>query len=202
MPTEQTLLVGEVSAEFFGWRVPRSQRDGSLRLYSRLSRPKPLLLVLCNSLIVFTRLSGPRSRPTTPQKMWLRRESNHDNWICSQDLWPLDHRGGKKYVIIIIQSCVETGGSVVGWGSMSQVTRPRVRFPIRSFSSCFNLPKFLQPHYAPNVDSASKRNGRHKIFLGVMRGWQHHRHVLAKCLENAGSSTSHNLMGLHGLLQG
>jgi hypothetical protein len=32
--------------------------------------------------------------------------------------------------------------------------------------------------------------------------WQPHRHLLADCLENVGASTSHNLMGLHGLLQG
>jgi hypothetical protein len=32
--------------------VPRSQRDGSLRPYSRLSRPEPLLIVSSNSSIV------------------------------------------------------------------------------------------------------------------------------------------------------
>jgi hypothetical protein len=39
-------------------------------------------------------LSGPRSRPTTSQKIWYRWESNLDLWICSQELSPLDHRGG------------------------------------------------------------------------------------------------------------
>jgi hypothetical protein len=33
-------------------------------------------------------------------------------------------------------------------------------------------------------------------------GWQLHRHLWADCLENVGASTSHNTMGLHGLLQG
>jgi hypothetical protein len=33
-----------------------------------------------------TRLSGPRSRPTISQKMWKRRESKPDLWICSQKL--------------------------------------------------------------------------------------------------------------------
>jgi hypothetical protein len=31
IPTERPPLVGEVSANFCGWRVPRCQRDGSLR---------------------------------------------------------------------------------------------------------------------------------------------------------------------------
>jgi hypothetical protein len=36
-------LVGEASANFCGERVPRGQRDGSLRPYSRFSRQEPLL---------------------------------------------------------------------------------------------------------------------------------------------------------------
>jgi hypothetical protein len=35
--------VGEVIANFCGQRVPRGQRDGSLRPYSRFSRQEPLL---------------------------------------------------------------------------------------------------------------------------------------------------------------
>jgi hypothetical protein len=46
------------------------QRDGSLRSYSRRSRPEPLLFLLSSSSVVLTRLSGPRSRPTTSQKIW------------------------------------------------------------------------------------------------------------------------------------
>jgi hypothetical protein len=38
IPTDRS-LIGEVSANFCGYRVPRGQRDGSLRQYSRLSRP-------------------------------------------------------------------------------------------------------------------------------------------------------------------
>jgi hypothetical protein len=43
--------------------VSRSQLDGSLRPYSRFSRPEPLLLIPNSSSIVITRLSGPRSGP-------------------------------------------------------------------------------------------------------------------------------------------
>jgi hypothetical protein len=44
--------------------VPRGQRDGSLRPYSRISRLEPLLFLPSSSSIVLTRLSGSRSRPT------------------------------------------------------------------------------------------------------------------------------------------
>jgi hypothetical protein len=37
--------------------VPRGQRDESLRSYSRLSRPEPLLFLPSSSSIVLTRLS-------------------------------------------------------------------------------------------------------------------------------------------------
>jgi hypothetical protein len=41
-----------------------------LRPYSRLPKPEPLLFLSSSSSVVLTRLSGPRSRPTTSQKMW------------------------------------------------------------------------------------------------------------------------------------
>jgi hypothetical protein len=39
IPIERPPLVGEVSANFCGYGVPRGQRDGSLLPYSRLCRP-------------------------------------------------------------------------------------------------------------------------------------------------------------------
>jgi hypothetical protein len=39
-------------------------------------------------------MSGSRSRSNTSQKILQRRESNKDLWLCSQEVWPLDHRGG------------------------------------------------------------------------------------------------------------
>jgi hypothetical protein len=63
IPTERPPLISEVSANFL--RVPRGQRDESLRPYSRLSRPEPLLLLPSSSSVVLTRLAGPRSRSTT-----------------------------------------------------------------------------------------------------------------------------------------
>jgi hypothetical protein len=37
---------------------------------------------------------GPVPDPLLPIKSGLRLELNPDLWICSQELWPLDHRGG------------------------------------------------------------------------------------------------------------
>jgi hypothetical protein len=45
------------------------QCDGPLQPYSRFSRPEPLLFLSSSSSIVLTRLGGPRSRPTTSQKI-------------------------------------------------------------------------------------------------------------------------------------
>jgi hypothetical protein len=45
--------------------VPRGQRDGYLREYSRFSRQESLLFLSSSSSIVLTRLSGPRSISTT-----------------------------------------------------------------------------------------------------------------------------------------
>jgi hypothetical protein len=46
MPTEGPPLAAEVSANVCGYRVPRGQRDGSLRQYSRLSRP----VTICHNI--------------------------------------------------------------------------------------------------------------------------------------------------------
>jgi hypothetical protein len=48
--------------------VPHGQRDGSLWPCSRISRSELLLFLPSSSSVVFTRLSGPCSRPTTSQK--------------------------------------------------------------------------------------------------------------------------------------
>jgi hypothetical protein len=64
IPTERSPLVGEDSDNFCGERVPRGQLFGSLRPYSRISRPEPLLFLPSSFSIVLTRLSGPPSRHT------------------------------------------------------------------------------------------------------------------------------------------
>jgi hypothetical protein len=49
IPTKWPPLVGEVSANVCGYRVLRGQRDGSLWLYSRISRPDKCLPSFPNS---------------------------------------------------------------------------------------------------------------------------------------------------------
>jgi hypothetical protein len=48
----------------------------------------------------------------------------------------------------------------VGWGTVLQTGRSRVRFPVVSLESC-------RLHYGPGVDSASNRNEYQEYFLGV-----------------------------------
>jgi hypothetical protein len=76
----------------------------------------------------------------------------------------------KAYVITLVSPCLcvpllqqagileleETRGGVVGWGTMLQAGRSRVRIPIRWIFFQFTLS--FQPHYGPGVDSASNRN--------------------------------------------
>jgi hypothetical protein len=76
-----------------------------------------------------------------------------------------------------------TGGSIVGWGTMLQAGRSR-----------------------PRVDSASNRNEYQESSWGVKGGRRLRLTALPTPVsqlsrENVGASTSHNPMGLHGLLQ-
>jgi hypothetical protein len=71
------------------------------RILDFMYRSRYLFLPSSSSLVLM-RLSGPRSRPTT-FFFWQCRESNPGLRICSQELWPLDHRGGHvMYVYIYI----------------------------------------------------------------------------------------------------
>jgi hypothetical protein len=58
-------------------------------------------------------------------------------------------------------------GSVVGWGTMLEAERSRIRIPIRWISS---IDRIFQPHYGPGVDSASNRNEYQEDSWGVKRG--------------------------------
>jgi hypothetical protein len=57
--------------------MPRGQRDGSLRPYSRFSRQEPSLFYQVAPQLYSTRLSGPRSRPTRPQRRSRTQNSSH-----------------------------------------------------------------------------------------------------------------------------
>jgi hypothetical protein len=69
IPTERTPHV-EVGANFCGYGVSRGQRNGSPRpLISVFYNPEQLLFNSSSSSVILTRPSGPRSRPTTFQKI-------------------------------------------------------------------------------------------------------------------------------------
>jgi hypothetical protein len=76
-----------------------------------------------------------------------------------------------------------------------------VRFPM-SFD--FSIDLILPAVYGLGVDSASNRNEYYESFLGLRAAGSRvrHRHLSADCLENVGASTSHNPVGVYGLLQG
>jgi hypothetical protein len=52
-------LSAKLVPSFVDRRVPRGQRNGPLRPYSRISRPEPLLFLPSRSSIVLTRLWAP-----------------------------------------------------------------------------------------------------------------------------------------------
>jgi hypothetical protein len=59
------------------------------------SRPVQLHFHSSASLVIHMGLSAPCSRTITSQKIWNR---TWDIWICSQELWPLDHKGCPELV--------------------------------------------------------------------------------------------------------
>jgi hypothetical protein len=89
IPTERPPLVSEVSANSCCQRVSRGQCNGSLMLYSRLSRLKPLLFLTIISATVLTRLGALRSRTSKSQNICNAGNRTRDLWICSQELWPV-----------------------------------------------------------------------------------------------------------------
>jgi hypothetical protein len=117
--TERPPLVSKVSTNFADRGVSRGQRNGSPTAVISVSRPEPLQVLSGSSSVVLTRLSGLLSWPTASQKIWYRRESNPELWLCNQELWPLDHRGGHIYIyiyiyIIIVINLDHSGRAIIG----------------------------------------------------------------------------------------
>jgi hypothetical protein len=69
-------------------------------------------------------------------------------------------------------------------------------FPLHNILIFFNFPKSFQLDYGPGIDSASNRNEYQEMFLGSTASLAHK----ADCLDNLGSSISHNPLGLHSLM--
>jgi hypothetical protein len=67
----------------------------------------------------------------------------------------------------------------------------------------FQLTWSFQPHYGPGIDSVTEMSAR-KLPGGKGRSARtadNLTDIYEPTLENVGASTSHNSMGLHGLLQ-
>jgi hypothetical protein len=97
-------------------------------------------------------------------------------------------------------------GSIVGLGTMLQAWRSRVRVPMR-WNFFFQFTYSFQPHYGPGFDSAANRNEYQESSWGVKGGRRLRLTTLMSSVsrlsrEDVGVSTTHNPMGLHGLLQG
>jgi hypothetical protein len=70
IPTERPTLVGKVGSSFI--RIESVARSAH-RFPTAVNflDPEPLLFHSSSSSVILTRLSGPHSRPTTSQKIWL-----------------------------------------------------------------------------------------------------------------------------------
>jgi hypothetical protein len=77
-------------------------------------------------------------------------------------------------ILILILLMVKWGAysSIVGWGTVLQARRLRVRFPMRSLD--FSIGMIFQLHYGPAVNSTSNRNEYQESSWGV-NGSQHIR---------------------------
>jgi hypothetical protein len=91
-PTERPPLVGGRRVNFWGYRVPCGQRDGYLRPYSTLSRQETLLFYQVAPQLYSRGWVDPVPGPILLRKSGSIGNRSRDLCICSQELWPLDHR--------------------------------------------------------------------------------------------------------------
>jgi hypothetical protein len=98
---EWPLLVGEVSANFLRIEGAMWSEWRILKAEFWIFWTGTATFLPSSSSVAITRPSGPRSRPTTSQKIWWRRESNPDLWFCSQNLRSVDDRGSPHEKIMI-----------------------------------------------------------------------------------------------------
>jgi hypothetical protein len=89
VPTERPPLVGEVSFNFF---VGRGCRVVD-RIFGCLDRSRYYFFQVASQL--YSRgWVDPVPDPLLPRKSTRAGNPTRDLWICSQELWSLDHRGG------------------------------------------------------------------------------------------------------------
>jgi hypothetical protein len=99
---------------------------------------------------------------------------------------------------------LRTRGSVVAWRHYATSRKVAGSSP-DGVDFFFQFTLSFQPHYGPGFDSASKRNENQESSWGVKGGRQVRLTILPPSVrrlsrENVAASTSHNPMGLHGLI--
>jgi hypothetical protein len=98
-------------------------------------------------------------------------------------------------------SCLRSArGSVVSWGTMLQARRLQVRFPMRLLDF-FNLPNPSSRIMALGSTQPLTEMSIRNLPGGKGRSAHKAGNLTAICEPLVGASTSHNSMGLHGLLR-
>jgi hypothetical protein len=91
---------------------------------------------------------------------------------------------------------------IVGWGTICYKPEGRGFESRWGHRIVFNLPNPSSRTMALGLTQPLTEMNTTNYLCGVKTSWQPHRHLWADCLDNVGSSTSHNLTGLHVLLRG
>jgi hypothetical protein len=151
-----------------------------------------ILGVFTNYLYVVTFHSLPRFGTGIP---WLW------SW-CNSNLASL---GCVSEWLSYINAEMGVRSRVDGWGAMPQALKSQVRVPKMSLNF-FNVPNLFGPTLAlgfaqPLTEMSTRKSSGSKA-RPVRKGGKLNNHLWADCLDNVESSTSHNPIGLHGLLQG
>jgi hypothetical protein len=123
-------------------------------------------------------------------------------WIWIKRLWKWGWRMCWHFNSHVVISWARSG--VVVWGTMGQAGRSWVRVPMRWIF--FNVPKSSSSTVALGVDSVSNRNEYQESSWEVEGGRRVRLTPLPSPMsrlsrDDVRASTSHNPMGLHGLLQ-
>jgi hypothetical protein len=131
-----------------------------------------------------------------PDPLLLRKSGSAGNrtrdlWICRQELWTLDRRGGS----ILISWLYTNLNGLRAWRILLESRTFRVRFLIGSFDF-FKLTWSFQPSCVPRVGSVCSRTEcREPSLVGRGKAWTAPK---VHCLESAEASVSQRSVGLHG----
>jgi hypothetical protein len=115
IPTERQPLIVDVSAKFADRRVSRGRRDRSSTAVISVSRPKPLLFFQAAPQLYSRGWMVPVPDPILVKKCGSVGNRIRYFWICSQELWPLDHRGGLVEVKVEVNFATDSQSASLSW---------------------------------------------------------------------------------------